>query len=312
MALGLEGDGGEQIPLVYLACRLTHITDDQRKLLDSWCTHIETAVTEAASASSHRWEIGVHAPLMWSAPWNDDRPDEDVYKLNSAQVGRCAAVIILCIDGGGLGVGQEFAWAIALRLPILLLHPDDKPPSRQALGSPGDITPVGFRDATHLAEAVRSFLRANRAVIEDWKRRSDSLAVALLPLREMLAERWSELGEIDRGRVEAEARVHRHRIVQLIDDDHALAGASMSEILAVVGAMDIDATNVFTPSMPDLNARQREALAAAADEYEWRGAEVLALETRGRLELARGGTRRLSLVTPADWVQFREQTTNNG
>jgi hypothetical protein len=245
---------------------------------------------------------------MWSAPWNDDRPVEDVYKLNSATVGRCAAVIVLCIDGGGLGVGQEFAWALTLRVPILLLFPDDKPPSRQALGSPGDITAVGFRDATHLAEEVRSFLRANRSVIEDWRRRSDSLRVATLPLRETLAERWSGLGERDRARVEAEARVHRRRITQLIDDDHALAGASMSEILAIVGAMNIGIAALFAPAMPDLNARQRDALAAASDEYEWSGTQVLALETRARLELARGGTRRLSLVTPADWVQFREQT----
>jgi hypothetical protein len=308
MALGLEGGGDGHVPLVYLACRLTHVTDDQRKLLDSWCTHVESAVTDAASGSSDRWEVGVHAPLMWSAPWNDDRPDEDVYKLNSATVGRCAAVIVLCIDGGGLGVGQEFAWALALRVPILLLFPDDKPPSRQALGSPGDITAVGFRDATHLAEEVRSFLRANRSVIEDWRRRSDSLSVATLPLRETLAERWSALGERDRARVEAEARVHRRRITQLIDDDHALAGASMSEILAIVGAMNIDIATLFSPAMPDLNARQRDALAAASDEYEWSGTQVLALETRARLELARGGTRRLSLVTPADWVQFRAQT----
>lgn len=116
-------------------------------------------------------------------------------------MGDCAAVIILCIDGGGFGVGQEFAWATALRLPILLLHPVDQPPSRQALGTPADVTVVGFENAMSLAEAVKTFLRSNRSVIEDWKRRGDSLAVALLPLREMLAEHGQRAAGIGCWRV---------------------------------------------------------------------------------------------------------------
>lgn len=293
---------------MYLACRLTNLTHDQHKLLDSWCTHVEQAVTEAAGDSTEKWDIAVHVPFVWSAPWIDSRPPEDVYKLNSTTLGGCSAVIILCIDGGGLGVGQEFAWATSLRLPILLLHPVDQRPSRQALGTPADVTAVGFENAMSLAEAVKTFLRSNRTVIEDWKRRGDSLAVSLLPLREMVAEHWHGLTETGRTRVQAESRVHRLRIEQLIDDDHALPCASMSEVHAILGAMQIDATSVFgNPAMPDLNNRQREALGVAADEYEWRGVDVLTLETRARLELARGGIRRLSLATPADWVQFRDQ-----
>lgn len=310
MALALDGDGSDEpVPLVYLACRLTSITGEQRKLLDSWCTLIEQAVTDAAAGSANKWDIAIHIPFAWSAPWSDSRSPDAVYKLNSTTVGSCSAVIILNVDGGGLGVGQEFAWASALRMPILLLHPADQPPSRQAVGTPADVTVVGFTDATRLTEAVKAFLRQQRQVIEDWRRRSDSLDVALMPLRETIAEHWHVLDEIGRQRVESESRVHRARIVQLIEDDHALAGASMSEILAIVGALEIDASTILaSPPMPDLNARQREALGVAADEYEWRGADVLTIETRARLELARGGTRRLSLATPADWVQFRQQT----
>ena len=308
MTLALDGEDEGPIPLVYLACRLTNITIDQRKLLDSWCTHIQEAVTEAADGSAKQWGIRVHIPFTWSAPWTDNRASEDIYDLNSSTVGECSAVIILCIDGGGLGVGQEFAWAIALRLPILILHPHDLPISRQAEGTPGDVTIVGFANAAQLADEVKSFLRRNRSTIEDWHRRSESLSVSLLPLRERITERWDALGDTERARVEAESRVHQRRIEQFTRDDHALASASTSELLAVIGALGIDAADVFaTPSMPDLNARQRDALGVAADEYNWRGAEVLTLETRARLELARGGTRRLSLVTPADWVQFRSQ-----
>jgi hypothetical protein len=314
MALSLGGNDEAPIPQVYLACRLTHLTEDERQLLDSWCTHIEQAVTDASADSAARWNVSVHAPITWSAPWRgDNRSPKSIYALNSATVNACAAMIILSIDGGGLGVGQEFAWAVALRLPILLLYPADRPPSRQALGTPGDVTTIGFANAMELGEAVKAFLRANRPVIEDWQRRSDSLNVALLPLRETLAEHWHELGDAGQARVEAESRVHRRRIVQLIDDQYGIAGASMAEILALVGAMDIDGSSVFTtPAMPDLTGNQRDALALAADEYEWGGGEVLALETRARLELARGGTRRLSLTSPADWVQFRRQVDGRG
>ncbi len=124
LALDLNGEGSDgPVPAVYLACRLTGLNNDQRKLLDSWCTHIEQVVTETAAESENRWDVAVHIPFTWSAPWSDDgRSPEDVYRLNRTKVSDCAAVIILCLDGGGLGVGQEFAWAAALRLPILLVH----------------------------------------------------------------------------------------------------------------------------------------------------------------------------------------------
>ena len=313
MVISFDGDDQPPIPQLYLACRLTNLTADQRMLLDSWCTHIEQAVTEAVDDSSTPWTVSVYTPFAWSAPWNDSRSNEDVHSLNSTSVHGCAAVIILCIEGGGLGVGQEFAWATALRLPVLLLHPAESSPSRQVLGTPGDVTVVGFANATDLSEAVKAFLRQNRSVIEDWQRRRESLDAVLLPLRETLAEHWCDLGEADKHRVETESRVHHRRIEQIVDGDHAVSGASMSEILALVGALGIDANYILSsPAMPDLNYRQRDALALAADEYEWGGAETLALETRARLELARGGTRRLSLVTPADWVEFRHQTQGHG
>src|ERR1700683_2169677 len=144
MSLALEGDDGEPFPLVYLACRLTGINDRERQLLDSWCTIIEQAVIDCAEGSTDRWDVSIHVPFAWSAPWNDTRSEEDVYRLNRMKVGSCAALIILCVDGGGLGGGQEFAWVTPLRMPILLLHPKDEAPSRQAIGTPADVAVVGF------------------------------------------------------------------------------------------------------------------------------------------------------------------------
>lgn len=59
MALALDGDGSDEpVPLVYLACRLTSITPDQRKLLDSWWA------VDALSWAWEHWDrldgVGVH------------------------------------------------------------------------------------------------------------------------------------------------------------------------------------------------------------------------------------------------------------
>lgn len=52
LALDLDDDSNEgPVPVVYLACRLTGLTADQRKLLDSRCAHIEQVVTEMAAKS---------------------------------------------------------------------------------------------------------------------------------------------------------------------------------------------------------------------------------------------------------------------
>lgn len=67
MVLALDGDDQGPIPLVYLACRLTNLSDDQRKLLDSWCTHVEQAVTDATGDSDKQWDVAVHIPFAWSA-----------------------------------------------------------------------------------------------------------------------------------------------------------------------------------------------------------------------------------------------------
>jgi len=47
--------------------RLTNIGIEQRKLLDSWCTHVEQAITDASLHAEPPWAVAVHTPLAWSA-----------------------------------------------------------------------------------------------------------------------------------------------------------------------------------------------------------------------------------------------------
>jgi len=66
LSLSLDGED-DDVPVVYLACRLTNIGIEQRKLLDSWCTHVEQAITDASLHAEPPWAVAVHTPLAWSA-----------------------------------------------------------------------------------------------------------------------------------------------------------------------------------------------------------------------------------------------------
>ena len=48
------------------------------------------------------------------------------------------------------------------------------------------------------------------------------------------------------------------------------------------------------------------ALRTAAQQYGWDGAQALELYLDARIEMARGGVRRLSFTSVEDWVQFRD------
>jgi hypothetical protein len=296
----------EGAPFLYLACPLTSVDAPTRHLLDSHCTHIINTVTEAATESKDPWRVAVHAPIWWSNPASGDgRSPQDVYKLNSQKVRDCAGMIVLALDGGSTGVGEELAWAFALRLPVLYLYPQDGEVSRQIEGTPGDLTAVTFADTSELVDAVRKFLRVNRLVIGDHRRRAKSEALMFAPLRTVLAVRWRDLREPERFSAAGIARLHADRIDELLEDDRALASASLSELVALVGSLGAS-FRPLTPesALPELGEREREALAQVCDEYEWSGSKALYIEMDARLELARGGVRRLRLESPEDWLRF--------
>ena len=226
-------------------------------------------------------------------------------------------MIVLALSGGSTGVGQELAWAFALRLPVLYLYPQDGGVSRQIKGTPGDLTVVAFADTSELVDAVRTFLRANRLVIGDHRRRAAGEALMFAPLRTKLAASWHGLREHERVAVAGVARIHRDRVSELLQDDGALGSASLSELAALVGSLGASFQALAPESalpelgLPELGEREREALAQVCDEYEWSGSKALHIEMAARLELARGGVRRLRLESPDDWLRFDKYRQKN-
>lgn len=305
MALPFDGEPAPG-PVLYLACPLTSVDATTRMLVDSWCTLIAKTVADTAADSENPWQVAVHAPIVWSNPARGDaRPPEDIYKLNSRQVRDCAGMIVLSIAGGSTGIGQELAWAVALRLPVLYLHHRDEPVSRQVLGTPGDVSVVAFKDGDDIVETVRGFLRNQRSVIEDHARRAKGEATKFTAMRTSVAEEWDRSPEPDRLRVQAETRIHRERITELLENDNSIALASLSELSALAGALMVPVTAVPPlQHLPELGERERDALRLVCDEYDWPGSKALDIELAARLELARGGIRRLTFQSPEDWLRF--------
>lgn len=295
-------------PLVYVASALTHLDGEGRKLVQAWCHIIQDTVVEASGEAEQKWGLRVHLPIAWSAPWNgeDDRSPEEIYEQNARIVREQAdALIVLGYGGGSLGAGQEFAWASSVRLPILYMRNKGQRISRQIAGTPADLETAEFETPEDLVDAVGSFLRRNRGVIEDGPRRRRNRVAEFSQLAAAIRAGWEGLGDHRRDEISGLSRLHRRRIEEILQPA-VLATASLGEVAALASALGIDLGRAVSPAaLPDLDAAQLAALRTAVAEYEWSGSTTLNLLRDARLELAKGGVRRLALVSPEDWAQFK-------
>ena len=269
---------------------------------------------EASEESSQRWRLRPYTPITWSAPGpSDERSPDEIYTLNTTKVWEEAdALIVLGFGGGSLGAGQEFGWAAALRLPILYLREKGAPMSRQIEGTPCDLTVVEFDSAEALHAAVAQFVRDQRRVIEDNARRRRDRMLQFWTLATGMAEAWERLNEAERQEISGIARLHRRRIDDLLKRPLALAAASLDELGALASALGLDLGRMLSPSpLPELAPAQLGALATAAAEYEWDGKETLRLQQAARLELAKGGVRRLPLSTPMTGSGSRDRSRHD-
>jgi hypothetical protein len=254
----------------------------------------------------------VHSPLEHTAPWKrDDLTPEDLYRDDTALLWEeVHALIVLGVGGGSLGVGQELVWAGDQLVPLLYLHSASQDLSRQVLGMAleRDLTVKAYKSPDHLGEIVRRWVADRRARIVDGPRRRRDRALLLEPLRTEIALAWDGLSQPAKRKRALEMCLPQVRVERLADSALALAAAPLHEVLTVAGVLGVvgAARLLGAGGLPDLVSRQRDALASAAIEREWTVPFALELEQVARLELARGGVRRLSFGSIADWVRFAE------
>jgi hypothetical protein len=295
-------------PQVYVASSLTHLDRAGIRLVRDECDIICQAVTEATREAEDQWEARVHVPVVWSAPsTSDTRSPREIYRINSDIVFcHCDALIVHGFHGGSMGAGQEFAWADQLGIPVLYLHHQGEPVSRQLAGTPAFLELVEFDGPVELREAVKDFVRRWRPAISDGPRRRKSLRLRYEVLRTALREAW-QVSSINRREVASLSRLTEDRIEELLNAPERLALVPLDRFIGLVTALGLQPSEVLgaTP-LPDLEAHQLRALFAAEAENSWAEEVTRELLTFARLELAKGGIRRFPLSSIDDWVTLHE------
>lgn len=303
---------GEEYPKVYLAMPLSQLDEDKRDKVELLADSVNQAIYETTRRGSEPWPVRVHSPVKHSAPWKDDpRTPEEIYRLNTDAIwGDVDAMIVIAEPGGGIGVGQELAWACQLGLPVLVVHKKGTCLSRQVTGTreEHDVTIETYRDPEHLRDVLDRWLLARQATICDGPRRRVGRLVRYTSLCDRLGKAWTALSAGEREHVVATTRIAPVRIARILADPLALAAASTEERAALGSALRIDGgSRPASRGLPQLEPKQRAALNSAAREFDWNFETSLRLYENARRELAAGGIRRLPLASNRDWAEFAER-----
>lgn len=305
------GDESEQLAFdlddqpethIYVASALTALEPDDRSKISSRCEIIDKTIIETSGQKGIPWQV--HLPVLWSAPKPDDhRSPREIYELNRDHVRRASGLILLGDHGGSLGAGQEFAWALARRLPVLVILGPGSTLSRQVAGTPALMRIETAATDDELRQVVADWVVERGCSVET--RARNGTGERLIAIRAV--ERLSNAFDASLDSVEAisaVAELSSERVRELFKPE-ALLDGSVSELIALSRALGLEAGDALNPNpIPELSPSQQSGLATAAQEYDWTPMEILQVESRARLELARGGIRRLALASVQDWITF--------
>ncbi len=243
-------------------------------------------------------------PVLWSVPKPDDpRLPREIYELNRGHARRASGLVLLGDHGGSLGAGQEFAWALARRLPVLVILGPGSTLSRQIGGTPALMCVRKAATDDELCHVVDHWVADWDPTVES--RARNGAGERIIAIR--AAERLSNAFEASSDSIEAISAVaglSTERVLELFEPE-ALLDGSVSELIALSRAIGLEPGEALNPNpIPELSPTQQDGLATAAQEYDWAPIQILQVESRARLELTRGGIRRLSLASVQDWITF--------
>ena len=287
---------------IYVASALTALGSNDRTEISRRCEIIDRTIIETSGSAEAPWEV--HLPVLWSAPKADDpRLPREIYDLNRGHVRRASGLVLLGDHGGSLGAGQEFAWALARRLPVLVILGPGSTLSRQIGGTPALMRVREAATDDELCHVVASWVTDWGPTVESRARNGAGERIIAIRAAERLSNAFAGSPDSIEA-ISAVAGLSPERVLELFEPE-ALLDGSVSELLALSRALGLEAGEALNPNpIPELSPSQQSGLATAAQEYDWTPIQILQVESRARLELARGGIRRLSLVSVQDWITF--------
>jgi len=287
---------------IYVASALTALEPDDRSEISRRCEIIDRTIVETSGSSGPAWKV--HLPVLWSAPNPDDRRSpRDIYELNRGHARRASGLVLLGDHGGSLGAGQEFAWALARRLPVLVILGQDSTLSRQIEGTPARMCIRYAPTDADLRLVVAHWVSEWGPAVESRARAGTGERIIAIRAAERLYSAFT-VSVDSMEAICAIAGLTPERTQELFDPE-ALLDGSVSELIALSRALGIEPGEALNPHpMPELSSSQQSGLVTAAQEYDWTPTQILQVESRARLELAKGGIRRLPLASVQDWITF--------
>jgi hypothetical protein len=282
---------------VYFASGLTGLGEDQLSIVE--------LVSGLLSEFCSEKEIRVHQPVLTTDPVSHPKlTPEQVRSADYQRVTSSDALIVLA-DFPSWGGGIEVTWAERLRLPMLVLARREKSVSRLLRGTTADVQVCTWRFHGDLREAWKSFFLSRQGQMEAHRRVRAARQILWGPTLARFSVAYGRLSADQQSEVSAVAQLTARRIEEMLASPLAWSEASMDEVLALAGALNLP-TAAALPGEPqvELNALSLSALQNAAELSGWSGTATMGVLRRAQVELARGGTRRLSFNEPQDWIDF--------
>lgn len=294
----LQFDAPSDDPVaVYVASGLTNLSEDE----DAIVKLVSGAIADFCSQNG----MLVHQPALHTHPV--DHRSLSAIEVHNADFRKVleSDVIVAIGDFPSWGAGKELAWAERLRTPILMFVRQGGRVSRLVQGTTADLEIVSWRPDTDIREACSTYFMKRKVQLEAQRRLRDSRRRLWSPSLQSISRAYDQLDESGRASVVATARLSDRRVREIINSPLTLAHASLDEAMALVNALELPSSTLLPAgSPPTLPPVALSALATAAELQGWSGDEAVALLQKATVELARGGTRRLTFNEAADWIAF--------
>jgi hypothetical protein len=288
---------GDDPVSVYIASGLTALNDDQITIVELLSGLI----------AGYCGDVGVivHQPVLHTHPKDHgDLSPGEVHTKDYASVSESDAVIAIG-DFPSWGAGKELVWAERLRTPVLLLLRKGRAMSRLVIGSTGDIELAEWRFPDDIRDVWMTYLMKRKPQLEAHRRMRAARRRLWAPTVALVSSTFDALDYHAQQEIAAIAQLSLRRIREILSAPGALAEASVDELQALVNALGLPSASVIPGgNVPSLAPRALSALATASELQGWDGRLTIELLQRASVEIAKGGTRRLSFNEPADWIDF--------
>ncbi|WP_420619558.1 hypothetical protein [Candidatus Poriferisocius sp.] len=302
-----RGTADLELPLIYIASPLTRAndSDEERRLVGFEVDKIVNIVQDP-HFDGGPLKYRTHAPAVLSAPWISNASSWQIFRKNTLLVlAEADALIVLSLQGGSAGTGQEIEMATQRGLPILYLVPQGDSISRQIEGNPL-IDCQKYDQPDELDQVIRAFINRNKSQIDHGPTRRRNATILYSALQEELREKWVTLSGEGQNEITAQLGLEPAYLDHYLSSPLLVATMAHNQLLMIGIALGVDVPGFFTTFTRTLSMQEISALVSAKEEYEWSDEHSERLLQRAERLKVSDGVRRLLLNSPADWKRLKE------